>query len=124
MLQEIYSAIPDLDDFSFVIASYAQSAASAYYYTLKSVGKINVEELSWALVLARDTVDLYVQEIEGDSNTIPVPEHRIMDHPVMQRELRKQEADFSMLINSIEIDESVVRSLLDYNNGRSNIDIT
>jgi len=42
----------------------------------------------------------------------------------MQRELQKQQLDFSLLMDQPEVNEEVLKSLTNFNDGRSNIDIS
>ncbi len=109
LLSTIYNSIPNSGDFSTSFSTYAQNSASAIYYTLNSIFKVDVQELSWVLVLSRDTVDAFVQEIE-DFKFDEKFEKKISNHCMMQRELQKQQLDFSLLMNQSEINEQVLKS--------------
>lgn len=122
LLPVIYQNIPNADNFSTSYSTYAQSAASAIYYTLNSIPKVDIQELSWTMVVSRDTVDAFIQDIEK----FPYDEKfegKIISHWMMQRELNKQETDFNLLSRTPVIDEEVLESLIEFNEGKSNIDV-
>lgn len=124
LLEQLYSLIPDSEDFSDQTCSYAISSGSAIYYTLKNIGGVNPTELSWSLVLSRDTVDAYVQTVSPISVLEENYEQSIAGHPLMLRELNKQELDFKHLLsidhlNTVELDD-----LIKFNADKSNIDLS
>lgn len=123
LLARIHKNIPDSDDFPNVSASYAQMAGSSVYYALNNLYNVNIEELSWAPVLSRDTVDAYVLEVENLEAMDKELESKIFSHSVMQRELKKQESDFLLLLHIKSLTVDTILQLTEYNNGRSNIDI-
>jgi uncharacterized protein YjaG (DUF416 family) len=123
LLATIYDNIPNSDNFSTPFSTYAQNAASSIYYTLNSIPTVNIQELSWALVLSRDTVDAFIQEKEEYKYDKEF-EGKIRSHSIMQRELQKQESDFSFLMNASEISENDLDLLKDFNEGRSIIDVS
>lgn len=113
---------PNSDNFNDAFSTYAQNAANSIAYALDSLLKLDVQELAWSLVISRDTVDAYVIGLEENLYD-PDFEARILGHPVMKRELQKQESDFLLLKNISYIDKAILESLLEFNNGRSNIDV-
>ena len=123
LLLNIMKIIPDSDEFPTPISSYGQMAASAIYYTINNLKRMEIENLAWALVLARDTVDLFVKvELklnvrENDFRNL------IAQNFFMKRELQKQEEDYELLLISNDVSSRLLEKLTDFNNGKSNIDL-
>lgn len=73
---------------------------------------------------ATDSVDLYVQEIEGMSPVDPLLEQKILMHPLMQRELRQQEDDLTAIESATELNQSFLegRMLSWSSEGKGNLE--
>lgn len=123
LLATIYSNIPNSDNFSTSFSTYAQNAASSIYYSLNSTPHVDIQELSWVLVLATDTVDAFIQEQEPSAYFAGL-EQGIPNHWMMERELVKQASDFSLLMQMGEIDLPMLESLVEFNQGKSLIDVS
>jgi len=81
---------PNTADFPSLFTSAALDAANAIASTLEAIGDANVYRAIEVASLARDTVDLFVQQIDNlDPNSIDF-ERRILEHQYMQDELRNQ----------------------------------
>ncbi|CAN5245117.1 hypothetical protein BH09BAC3_BH09BAC3_35330 [soil metagenome] len=116
LLKLIDENSPNSDNFQTEFSTYAQNFASSLYYTLSNIENVNIDELSWVLVLSRDTVDAFIHstdEYDGDDE----------GHWMIKRELEKQEFDFNILSAYGEIDIEVLTILSNYNSGKSTIDI-
>lgn len=99
--QKCESVTPDLDDFSTadidVEAGAAQEAAFMVRLLLQFCRD---NQLSYALriaTFARDTIDMYVQVLEGLDPADPQLDEKIVQHPLMLRELQTQESDLIRL---------------------------
>jgi hypothetical protein len=95
---------PDADDFSVLLVGPAQDACLAICCILEYVQKLNPERIAQASSYAIDTLDGYVSELlDGFPNIArAAPYNRERDeqirlHPLMQRELRRQDADLKLL---------------------------
>lgn len=88
---------PDTERFSSPFTSAALDAANAVASLLDAVGKSDGADPVEVASLARDTVDLYVQEIENLDPNDRGLEDAIRRHPLMQAELRRQRDDLNFL---------------------------
>src|SRR5262249_55506824 len=95
--RRIYKVAPDADDFDTILVSSAIDACNALYCTLSYILEPNVNRVIEVAVSARDTADRYVQELEDLEPMAPDLEARILKHPLMQRELKKQQDDLDQL---------------------------
>lgn len=101
---------PDADDFSVLLTGPAQEACFAVCCVLDYAMQKNPERIAQVSSFAVDTLDLYVQELESGFLNTPwlVPnslerEERIRLHPLMQRELARQDADLALLATNPDI---------------------
>jgi uncharacterized protein YjaG (DUF416 family) len=95
--KECQEATPDTENFDSIYLSPALDAACAAGQVLEFV---RTQELSLVADLASlscDTVDMYVQELEGMDAQDPRLEQRILTHPMMQAELSRQRSDLARL---------------------------
>jgi uncharacterized protein YjaG (DUF416 family) len=115
------SVTPDTEDFNSLYVSAALDAANSIANLLRLLLDSNSELAFEIGTFGRDTVDLYVQEIERmPVNSVDL-EERIRLHPLMQREIAGQ---FNAM-NAIEdgISTSEARRLWS-SKERSNLDLT
>jgi uncharacterized protein YjaG (DUF416 family) len=101
---------PDADDFSVLLVGPAQDACLAICCILEYVQQLNPERIAQASSYAIDTLDGYVQEVlDGFPTTAravpysPEREERIRLHPLMQRELARQDADLKLLATNPDL---------------------
>lgn len=88
---------PDTERFRSPFASAALDAANSVAAILDALERPNSANMTEVSSLARDTVDLFVQEsLDLDPNA-PGFEERILEHDLMQRELRRQREDLELL---------------------------
>lgn len=88
---------PDTEQFRSPYTSAALDAANATAAVLDALERPSEARPVDVASLARDTVDLFVQEcIELDPNTLEF-EEAILRHSLMQRELRRQREDLEAL---------------------------
>ena len=91
---------PDTEDYDSILVSSALDAANAAALVLDLIQTGDVERAVEVSTLARDTVDMYVQEIAGILPTAADLEERIRLHPLMQEEIARQLADLQLLRGS------------------------
>lgn len=119
------AAAPNSDDFVSLYVTSAQDACFAVCGLLDYLLENDVDKVVQAATYATDSVDLYVQEIEGLSPNDPQLEQKILMHRLMQRELVQQEDD----LKAIELAPSMSREFINQrtaswnNNGKSNLDL-
>jgi len=94
------SVAPDADDFDSLLTASAQDCVFAICYVLDYIRDGNIEELARSSSYPVDTVDLYVQEIEGMVPNSEGLEDRIRQHELMQHEIVRQHNDLTMLENA------------------------
>jgi uncharacterized protein YjaG (DUF416 family) len=99
--QKCESVTPDLDDFSTPDIDLQSGAAQEAAFMIRLLLQLcRDNQLSYILrimTFARDTIDMYVQVIEVIDPNDPQLDERIEQHPLMLREIRKQEDDLSRL---------------------------
>jgi uncharacterized protein YjaG (DUF416 family) len=88
---------PDTEGFSSRFTSAALDAANAVASLLDAIDDPDGANPVEVASLARDTVDLYVQEIENLDPNDRGLEDAIRRHPLMQAELRRQRDDLAYL---------------------------
>ena len=98
--KHVEAAEPDTENFGTILASSALDAAAAAGLVLRlqetDDSNIAVEIAS----LARDTVDMYVQMMEHLDPSEPALERKILNHRLMQAELRRQRDDLRQLAST------------------------
>ena len=88
---------PNTEGFSSPFTSAALDAANAVASLLDAINEPDGADPVEVASLARDTVDLYVQEIENLNPNDRGLEDAIRRHPLMQAELRRQRDDLTYL---------------------------
>jgi uncharacterized protein len=99
LIRECENIAPESEDFDSLYTSLAQDAAFAIcsaldYFIVEDIGRI-----VQAATYAYDTVDLYVQEIEMMDPVDPDLENKILNHRLIQGELKNQHDDLVILEN-------------------------
>jgi uncharacterized protein len=97
LLAAVEAAEPDTEDFDSLYVSPALDAATAAGSLLRLAIEDRVEHLVAVASFSRDTVDMYVQELETMAASDPDLEERIRLHPLMQRELQRQAEDLILV---------------------------
>ncbi len=88
---------PNVEQFSSRYTSAALDAANAAEATLDAIARPDQVSPTEVASLARDTVDLFIQELMALDPNAPGFEEAILRHHLMQRELREQREDLEML---------------------------
>ena len=91
------AAAPDTEDFDSLIVSPALDASSAALSLLEYLNTSDLSRVGEVAALCCDSVDMYVQEIDGLNPGSKTLEADILKHPLMQRELKRQRDDLQRL---------------------------
>lgn len=101
-LEEKCKAVtPDLDEFSSAEIDLEAAAAQEATFMIRLLLQFCKDnQVSYALriaTFAMDTIDMYIQAIEGIDPADPRVDEIVAEHPLMQREVCKQKEDTSRL---------------------------
>lgn len=88
---------PDTEAYEHKLVSAALDAASVVVLLYEFMERPEVELVVQAASLARDSVDMCVQDVDGLQPTDPSLEQKILSHDWMQRELARQSDDIDFL---------------------------
>lgn len=102
---------PDTEDFDSIYASPALDATNAVYTTLMCVTDCTIQKAVEVAGYVRDTVDMYVQELEDLDYNDPHFEKKILQHPLMVKELKKQREDLSVLKKATRLSWDMIQKL-------------
>lgn len=97
---------PDAEDFSSLYVSPAIDAANSASIVADLIIRSDIERVVEVASYARDTVDMYVQEIEGMPPGALDLEERICRHPLMQKELKSQREALEAIAAGISSEEA------------------
>lgn len=105
-------AAPSSDDFTSLYVTAAQDACFAVCSLLDYVLENDIDKIVQAATYATDSVDLFVQETDGIDPGDPELEAKILRHPLMQKELERQDSD----LEAIRSADGISRSFIDQRN--------
>ena len=91
------TATPDTEDFESEYVSSGLDAAVCCVFVLELLLQDDLQKVVEGASLARDTVDMYIRELEPLDPQDPALEEKIFRHPLMQRELQRQRKDVELL---------------------------
>ena len=94
---------PDTEEFQSRTVSPALDAAIAVSAVIALIKTREVAKAVEAASLSRDTVDMFVQELENMPPDAPNLEDRIRLHSLMQAELERQSSDLAALESGIDL---------------------
>jgi len=126
-LFEIDINTPFPHNFDTILASSALDACSAILETLNFILDKKASRLNDISSFATDTVDMYVHDRDNlDFNTDPQFEQKILNDPLMQKELNTQKGiiDYLTKINDIGVIDINYLLDLQYNSNEGNIDLS
>jgi hypothetical protein len=110
MYEACEAVAPNSDNFSEMLTTLAQDACFAICCVLEYVAQENPERIAQASSFAIDTLDFYVQELMDDFSdsyrAVPKSierDEQIKLHPLMQRELTRQDADLKLLATNPDL---------------------
>lgn len=106
------SVAPSTEDFDTILVSSALDAAMSISLLMKAFVQKDTHLIVDIATLARDSVDMYVQDIDNlDSNDSDI-EQKIFSHNLMQNELKQQRLDLEYLAtlsNEIQLVTSEIK---------------
>lgn len=104
LMNECEAVTPNSEDFLEVLTTVAQDACFAICCVLEYFLLQKVERIAQASSYANDTLNFWVQELQDPNPgsfalvpNNPERQERIRLHPLMQRELARQDADLKLL---------------------------
>ncbi len=100
------SLAPDTEDFDSDLVSSALDAAVAISLLMKAFSDQKTDTIVEAVTLVRDSVDMYVQELEDMDPAAHDLEEKILEHELMQKELKRQRENLDFL-STLDDDISV-----------------
>lgn len=118
LIDSCESQAPSSDDFDSLLVTAAQDFCFSVCCLLDFLNKADVDKIVQVASYSIDSVDLYVQEIEGMSSDDPSLESKILAHPLMQKELEYQNGDLDALSNTSELNEETINKLRSAHVGR------
>jgi hypothetical protein len=123
LLRDCESFVPDTENFSSEWVSPALDASIAVVETLQCILDGLTDHCVTIASLARDTVDMFIQEWDELDYELPDFERQIANDPLMIRELTKQQEDLRLLEEIKELDTLTVEAIRtsSQNNGVSNV---
>jgi len=91
---------PEPGNFSTPLVSAALDAVCSAEYVVEIAYSQDVDAVRSVASLARDTVDMFVQELESMPHRSPSLEEMIRLHPLMQAELVEQQRTLALIISA------------------------
>jgi uncharacterized protein len=111
-IKDIYTrleeATPDTEDFSSISASFALDACTSVLSTLDFLSENDLSHIVEVAIFARDTVDMYIQEVLDFSPNDKILESKIAENDFMIREKMRQSSIVTNLLNSEEVLDSTL----------------
>ncbi|TGE20982.1 DUF416 family protein [Hymenobacter metallicola] len=115
---------PDLDESANPFASYAFDACVALSEALALVQDGQAEHALQCAMAARDTVDMYVQEVTGVELPLQEVDAFVAARPEMQREVAWQHALVQALAAEHQLTAAAVEQLRDHSGNEPLVDLT
>ncbi len=125
LIKKCEEVTPNTEDFDSINVSSALDAASSVMLILELLEGHSIARILEVASLSRDTVDMYLQELENMEPNDPMLEEKILNHPLMQRELKQQREDLELLksIDLLDKEEILKLKNLWREPKKSNIDL-
>lgn len=95
--ENVEQQAPDTETYSSSFTSAALDAANSVATVLDAIERFNPSHVRAVIELARDTVDMWVQEKEDMDANDPQLEEKILLHPLMQKEMDEMEQSLKRL---------------------------
>ena len=116
LINSVNREIPDTNNFSTILCSFALDSGNCILETLNFIKTSELERVKDISLFCRDTVDMYIQEINDMDYNNPKFEEEIGKHELMISELARQEDIIKNLKLENEFDEKIIAKLEDINN--------
>lgn len=91
------SVAPETEDSELLYVSSVLDASVAIGLLMKSFSDGQTDTIIEGVTLIRDSVDMYVQELENMVPNDPELEIKVLNHELMQQELKRQREDIEFL---------------------------
>ena len=91
--------------------AWAEDAVACLAYSLRTRISGDAQEAVWAAGRVYEAVGYYVLHASGNSFKLPNDEVRVLDHPLVQAELVRQERDMSELLSFVQSPENIVAAV-------------
>lgn len=122
LIKKCDKVIPDTEDFETIYVSFALDAGNAIVETLLFIQDNEMSRIVDIASFCRDTVDMYIQELDNMDYSDPSFEQKIASHPLMLKELSKQSEDLVLLRNKVTLDEHTLLLMQQSVRGKSCIE--
>jgi len=110
--QACIRSAPDTEEFSHELTSYALNAALAMSDIVEFTLDGRSDHIAYVSTLARDSVHLYLSNLEPSLVSSGEEDNRIAQHPLMQQEQRREEEDIKFLSGlPDQFDQNVISTL-------------
>lgn len=125
LIKKIDKNTPDTEDFSTIYVSSALDACTAIRDSLDFLIDKDFSRIKYISSYGYDTVDMYVREIKNIELSDKNWEQKVVEHPLMKKEIFTQQGIVAFLTKSKEIDMDDIKTLLHLqeNKGKSNINL-
>lgn len=111
LISQVDLQAPNTEKFKSAYTSAALDAANSIAITLEAVNGVSEDGLMEVASLARDTVDLFVQQHDDLDPSDPDLENRIMSSPLMQAELTAQRQTLEELGENLDDRRFVAKAI-------------
>jgi hypothetical protein len=95
--QACLGSAPDTEEFSHELTSQALNAALAMRSILEFTLDERVDHIAYILMLARDSLHLYLSSLEPSVVSTPEKDRWIASHPLVQQEQSREQEDVKFL---------------------------
>jgi uncharacterized protein YjaG (DUF416 family) len=90
---------------------WAEDAVACLAYCLRTRLSGDTQEAAWAARRVYEAADYYVLHASGNNYKLPDDESRVIEHPLVQAELRRQERDISELLSLVPSQENIMTAV-------------
>jgi hypothetical protein len=102
--QDLLDIMPDEEDDPTFDAAVVEDACAALIYAIRSFDDDAPQNAAWAARRVYETTDRFAASMIGGTEYTDLVEQVIRNHPVVQRELERQNRDVEILKNTPESD--------------------
>jgi len=111
LLLSVESQMPDAECFDTIYVSSALDACAACFLLLDFLRQRKLDRILEIATLARDTVDMFVQELENIPPNDPNIEQKLQTHELMRNEINVQKSTMILLKSINTITPSIIAKL-------------
>jgi uncharacterized protein YjaG (DUF416 family) len=91
--------------------AWAEDAVACLAYSLRTRLSGEAQEAVWAARRVYEAVDHYVLHASGNNFTLPGDNSRVIEHPLVQAELKRQERDISELQSLVHSPDNIMAAV-------------